>query len=392
MRGYLRCAQSIDRSQIKTKALSVWREWSFPVTTLAISRLILYLSFLFAAKYLPLARENWNVPEQAIRPLNRWDAWWYLSVAEHGYDYQLMPGQHPAAFFPLYPILIKTLHSLTRISLPWSGIIISNLALLAALHTISKAIESDHGREVAERTLIYLAIFPTSLFFSTIYTESLFLFLAASSLCQMRRDHWLRSSPWVLLASLTRPTGVVLALPSIWAFAQSVYKKKVSWIRLAPLGAVLIGIGSYMTYLQIKFGDALLFYNTQRVSGWGRSFGWERMKNLPTQVTLALTSLWWPEVERFDVLFFFVFLLLIVVSFRYLPKVYCWFSLGALLLPISTGTFSSMSRFVVVIFPCFAVVALLSERRPRLHLAIVLISTTLLVCYSMIFSRWYWVD
>jgi hypothetical protein len=46
---------------------------------------------------------------------------------------------------------------------------------------------------------------------------------------------------------------------------------------------------------------------------------------------------------------------------------------------------------VIVLFPCFAVLALLSDRRPKLHLAIVLISIASLVCFSILFSRWYWV-
>jgi len=376
----------LDRSQIKTAA----KTWSFPVTIYAISRIVLYFSFFVAAQYFPLAKQTWTVPEKAIRPLLRWDAGWYLWIAEHGYDYR-PSGQQPANFFPLYPMLIRALHKLSGISTPWSGIIISNLALLAALHTLNKAIRSDHGPEVAEKTLTYLVIFPSSIFFSSVYTESLFLFLSACSLYQMRQDRWLRSSLWTLLASLTRPTGTALALVSIWAFANSVYRKKVSWIRLAPLGAVLVGWGSYMTYLRVRFGDALLYFHAAQAPGWGRSLSWERMKDLPRQVTTAVTSTSLFDTYRFDVLLSFAFLLLTILSFRFVHNVYSWFSLGALLLPISSGTFVSMTRYVVVLFPCFVVLALLADHRPRLHLGIMLISTAWLACYSILFSCWYWV-
>jgi hypothetical protein len=66
--------------------------------------------------------------------LSRWDAGWYVEIARDGYRYE--PGvPSNAAFFPLYPLLIRAVHAL--LLLPendyWWLIIaiaISNVALL----------------------------------------------------------------------------------------------------------------------------------------------------------------------------------------------------------------------------------------------------------------------
>ncbi len=42
-------------------------------------------------------------------PVARWDAVWYLHIAEHGY-----PHTTEAAYFPLYPLLVHAVGFVTR--------------------------------------------------------------------------------------------------------------------------------------------------------------------------------------------------------------------------------------------------------------------------------------
>jgi Gpi18-like mannosyltransferase len=72
-----------------------------------------------------------------VNTLSRWHAGWYVEIDRDGYHYEpAMPSN--AAFFPLYPLLIRATHAL--LFLPdndywWllSGIVVSNIALLVAL-------------------------------------------------------------------------------------------------------------------------------------------------------------------------------------------------------------------------------------------------------------------
>src|SRR5437762_3292667 len=71
-----------------------------------------------------------------VNMLSRWDAGWYIEIARDGYHYE--PGMPSnAAFFPLYPLLIRATHTLLFLpenSYWWllSGIAVSNIALLVA--------------------------------------------------------------------------------------------------------------------------------------------------------------------------------------------------------------------------------------------------------------------
>src|SRR5947199_1053148 len=68
-----------------------------------------------------------------INMWSRWDAGWYLEIAQNGYSFT--PGkQSDVAFFPLYPNLIRLLHHVVPLSRDagWLlvGIIVSNASLI----------------------------------------------------------------------------------------------------------------------------------------------------------------------------------------------------------------------------------------------------------------------
>jgi Gpi18-like mannosyltransferase len=63
---------------------------------------------------------------------------------------------------------------------------ISNVAGLVMLMVLYQLVREDFGSEIAERAVLYLAIFPTAFFFAAAYNESLFLCLALLSFYYMR--------------------------------------------------------------------------------------------------------------------------------------------------------------------------------------------------------------
>jgi hypothetical protein len=104
----------------------------------------------------------------------RWDAEHYLGIATNGYT-----GTEPA-FFPLYPLLIHLVGELTGSNL-LAGLLISNVASFFALLYLYKLVEHEYNRHVAQRATFYVSIFPTAIFFSAVYTESLFFALTVAS-------------------------------------------------------------------------------------------------------------------------------------------------------------------------------------------------------------------
>ena len=78
----------------------------------------------------------------------RWDAGWYEHIAKHGYvDQAVGPaGQRNLAFYPLYPLTMRLLSLAGPEPLP-AGILISNLALLAALLLLHRMARARFGAE-----------------------------------------------------------------------------------------------------------------------------------------------------------------------------------------------------------------------------------------------------
>lgn len=96
----------------------------------------------------------------------RWDSSYYIAIAREGYENNL----YAVGFFPLYPLTFAFVSRLTGWSLAVAGMIVSLLSYLAAilmLNRLAYLMRNDDG--YALRSVLYLALFPTS-FFSWRYT------------------------------------------------------------------------------------------------------------------------------------------------------------------------------------------------------------------------------
>src|SRR3989344_1049631 len=80
----------------------------------------------------------------------------YIGIAEKSYF-----AQFTQAFFPFYPLLIRTFNSLTGSSI-LSGLLISHLSFLAALIMGFKLFKLDLKPHQAKTALLFLLMFPTS--------------------------------------------------------------------------------------------------------------------------------------------------------------------------------------------------------------------------------------
>ncbi len=160
-----------------------------------------------------------------------WDSGYYLSIATRGYeDLAMTDVQGPEgrrltnnyAFLPLYPLLIHCLTPVMRLTgladlaAPvYAALVVSLLGALVAIISLSDLVDRAPGATEGDglRAAFYLLIFPTGFFLAQVYTEGLFTGLAFGSLALARRHHWLAATILAGLATLTRATGVLLAIP-----------------------------------------------------------------------------------------------------------------------------------------------------------------------------------
>jgi hypothetical protein len=138
---------------------------------------------------------------------NRWDASWLLLIAEQGYA----EDDPSAAFFPGYPLAVRSLSSLLGGHTVTAGLLVSNLAFLGALIVLHGLTELERSRDAARRTVLLVATFPTSFFFFAPYAESLFLLTSVTAFWFARTDRWVAGGLAGAAAAITRSVGIVLA-------------------------------------------------------------------------------------------------------------------------------------------------------------------------------------
>ena len=321
----------------------------------------------------------------------RWDAEHYLNIARNGYS-----GTE-FAFFPLYPLLIRIVGTFTG-SYLIAGLIISNAASFLGMLYLYKLVEHEFNRHVAQRATFYVSIFPTAIFFSAVYSESLFFFLTVASFYYVRERRWLLAGIFGFLAALTRSEGVLLAVPLFieWLIAakdggREFFRYVWSDVVQPLIGMALVplGLAAYMAYLWVLAGDPLKFSHVQ--AHWGRHFAppwtsvWntiEKMLHAHTTQTVANDSL--------ELAFTLLMVVVLLAGLRRLRLSYIAYMTLSIAIPLCTSSLMSMPRFALVLFPLFALFGLWGAR-PTFGNAYVAFSLPLLGLFTVLFADWYWV-
>jgi len=303
-----------------------------------------------------------------------WDTQWYLDIARRGYNWKRAAGTSPTAFFPLYPLLIRAVVIATHRSYLVAALVISNLSFLAALVYLWRLAAWEAGRAVAIRTILYVAVFPTALFFFAGYTESLFLLLTVASFYHLRRREWLLAGLFGALASATRVTGVLLLIPLAYEYGRS---HNFSWRRVdwGVLGLVLVpfGLFAFMAYLSWTVGDALAFSHNQ--AAWQKiSTPWLWAGFLETVRQIVVVQ---PPASFFqahnliDGTLGGLFLVWTFFAARRLPASYTLYSVAFWLITLSEPAMAggypvpliSLSRYILALFPIFLYMGMLGRHR-----------------------------
>lgn len=343
--------------------------------------------------YADLAPLPYRTPaHQLVDSLVRWDAWRYLSVASIGYRDGYL-GANPQAF-PLYPGLMRLLGGwLGDSGLVYTGYALSHLAFFAALVLLHHLVQTGMGEVTARRSVLYLAVFPTSFFFSSLYAESLFLLLCLGFFLALRQERWALAGVLGGAAALTRAPGVLLALVMAWELAQRPGgMRRARPGQLMALACIPAGSLLFMALLWLQVGDPLAFLHVQ--SQWGRE------ASLPIgHLTVALEALTRDGLRPpgFGLLFPAALIgLFVLVGLKGLSgqpaayRLWFWVYLGVSLSAPAAAPFYSVVRFLLVAFPAFIGFAQWGER-PWFHRGYLALSLFFLALSTLLFAQWYWV-
>jgi hypothetical protein len=318
-----------------------------------------------------------------------WDACWYSKIAAYGYE----TGTSSTNFFPLLPFLMRAMSILVGGDIALAGLVVNAAAFVFGLTGLRQLVREDLDATTADRAVLYVAVFPAAFFFFAPFTEAVFFAAAVWAVVGARRRHWELAAVAGLLAGLTRPQGLLLVLPIGWEAAVALRERwraaqpdsqRLGWADLKPMVAFAIpavAYGSYVAFTAVvlhqPYFDA---HATWAATGahlpWdaiGQAWDWAFQHHDPFTLlnVLALTG----------------FSILAVAGLRLLPASYSLYVLPQLVLTLTQQTVSplmSTARYLLVLFPCFVVLAL-AGRHPRFHTGWLLISVLFLGLMTTLF-------
>lgn len=199
----------------------------------------------------------------------RWDAFWYVRIAEDGYTYEEGKGTSSVGFFPLYPLVIRLVDTITPLDEIQSGVWISRVCLLLAMWLLLVYARDRGAYDRRYLPAVALLFFPGAYILGAVYAESLFLVLTLGAFIAAERKRSILAFLLALGAGATRIHGLVLA-PSLALLAVMQYRDGDTRLRLflPPVGAVL-GCAAFGLFTFVQFGDFLLYLHHR--SAWDQS-------------------------------------------------------------------------------------------------------------------------
>lgn len=358
-----------------------------------------------------------------VAPAARWDSVWYLTIAHHGYGDANDHAQ--AAFYPLYPLLMRGAGWIVGSPL-LGGILVSLACFLGALVLLHRLAALELGLRDARGTVLLVAFFPTAVFFSAVYSESLFLLVSVGAFLAARRGRWEWAGLLGGLAALTRNSGVLLLVPLVLLFLYGPRADRVAvpvalgglrrWLPRHPLtpqilwlALVPLGLAVYLGWAAIALGDAFAPYHAQEL--WLRHFeplgavtgglnaAWLGLRQLahgtpsPRYFTENGGDPFEVAGQSLMLVGFLVFALVALAgALRRLPFAYGAYAGVALLMtlsyPVDAQPLMSLPRYIVVLFPLQMWLASWAGERSGGVDRAVGVSAVLLGLFAALFARW----
>jgi hypothetical protein len=331
---------------------------------------------------------------------HRWDVAYYAAIPTIGY-WHASEGyeRQTVLFFPLVPLLIKILSTLTGLNTLWSGIVISNVAFFFALLFLYDLILVE-GKDTAtaQRAIFYISFFPVAFHYFPARTEALFLMFSLMAAHSARTGRWKWAAIAGIFASATRLPGVFIAVfvGLEWLRAHDFHLTDIfnwqkwrtllgdmrrDWLNIAFIVSIPLGLFSYMLYLWYRFGNPLAFLGGVAENGVSSTV--DRFVNLFTPVTLQSSILG------------IIVTILLVVMLRPMAKQfnvnYSIYSVLSLILQYITFVIHGIPRYVLGTFPFFMQLAIWGRFR-AFHLAYVIICPAWLAINTLLWQRWFYVS
>lgn len=325
-----------------------------------------------------------RVKNSPVRRLAYYDGQWYLDIAENGYSLRehTRRGQRNIAFFPAFPFMLRSF-SLIGIS-PLIGGIAANqlLSVLAGVFFFHFAFRVCRHSSGALSATALLFMYPSAGAFNILYAESLFLCLLCAHLLLTEKGQFKTAGMVGVLLGLCRPQGVLAAfyhMGSLWHDGSRTRR----WSRVWALAGPIVGFCAFWIYLSLLTGSWSSLFTVQR--SWGRHGSIGGISAEFEKVSGSLIG--WLVVS------------VVVVFVAGLPwrvhSKHRWdfflYSVACLVIPLSTGSITSLPRFLLANVPQYIGVACVLRGLPGLQVIALSFLALLQGAANAHIMQWQWV-
>ncbi len=302
--------------------------------------------------------------------LARWDSGYYLGIATGGYGI----FQHAYSFRPLFPLVLRTLYPAffwldVRSAEVAAGFLWNLVALGVAAVYLERLTKLLFGPTIASRALLLLAVYPSTFFFSVIYSEATCILFIATSLYYLETRRILLAGGLGFLAGLARPEAFLVAIPFL---VKSLFEDQKLRKIAAGIG-VLASVPAFAAYGYLQTGNLFVVLQSEVT---GANFA-----NYVLPYTINLV------VFIIAIVFVVYHLLRVNTSSRMFPY-YLW-AFVLLAIVFYSGELRSLARFALVVPPVFWAQAEYSMSHPRFFQALVIVYAVLMSLATILFVNWY---
>jgi hypothetical protein len=285
-----------------------------------------------------------------------WDGAYYLFLSEAGYK----KDSPFCAFYPLWPWMIRVFSWLTFDNHFIAGLLLSNILSLAAFLLFHYFVQIHHGPHTANRAVTLLLAYPGAIFFSFIYTESLFLLLIVAFFLFLFRENYGGVALIGFLLPLTKAVGIFCIVPLLYRLLM---RKSRPTAYLSLYGPVF-GYITYFLFMYYATGNPFEGFEAQRFYPNQPSIS--HIFNIPGTLRALFMPLHLHGMldSAIDRALFLVLLYSLFPLFR-LNGAYFVYAAFVGVIPALSSLFLSYTRNLMMCFPLFILFAEFFQKGER---------------------------
>jgi hypothetical protein len=284
-------------------------------------------------------------------------------------------------FFPLYPLVARVAAPVFAGRDDIALLVVANAAALvygALLYRLVRREGGDHA--LARRAAWLVALVPPAFVLAFGYAEALAGCLAVGVFLGARSRRWWWAALAGFLSGMARPSGVLLAVPVLVEAVRGVRRcgSRELVARAAAVAAPAAGVGVYLAYIGLRFGDPMYPIRVQN-----RAFLRGGFRDPAIALYRAGRSALGGHFagNGFHVPGLVILIVLAVVAVRRWPASYSAFAVATLVVTVSARRFGSVERYGFAAFPLVLALASLTSDE-RVETAVVAVTSAGMVALT----------